>query len=314
MRVTIVAVPFDSGHRDARMGRGPGHLLELGIADRLRSLGHDVDVRHIEPASEVFPAEIRMAIELQRGVAGAVSEIRARRAFPLVLSGNCNVAVGVVAGLRSTGCPDPAVCWFDAHADFNTPDSTIGGFFDGMAIAMLTGHCWRELGAQVPGFHPIPDSRVLLIGARDIDPLEQRLLDASGVRVARSVDIRADVDALIESAEARDVYIHLDLDSLDTSEGRANPYAVSGGLSAPSSSRRSMRPQPGEMCAPLRSPPMIPPVTSTTALGRSRSRRRSASCRRSRRTRSDRRRRGSAAQMGLKKLSDRVDSGSYHST
>ncbi len=231
MQVTIVAVPFDSGHRDARMGRGPGHLLELGIADRLRSLDHDVAVLHVEPASDVFPAEIRMANELQRVVAAAVSAIRATGAFPLVLAGNCNVAVGIVAGLHAAGNLDPAVCWFDAHADFNTPESTIGGFFDGMAVSMLTGRSWRELGAQVPAFHAISESRVLLIGTRDVDPLEQQLLDSSGVRVAASHDVRADVDALLSLTSARDVYVHLDLDSLDTSEARANPYAVSGGLS-----------------------------------------------------------------------------------
>jgi arginase len=232
VRVDLIAVPYDSGMRDARMGRGPGHLLELGLANRLSALGADVALRLVEPPPGVYPTEIRMALELQRAVAGAVSESLARASFPLVLSGNCSVSVGVSAALTATRGAPPAVCWFDAHADFNTPESTIGGFLDGMALSMLTGHCWRELAAQVPGFAPVPEAQVLLIGTRDVDPLEKDLLDASRVRVSAHADaIAANVDAVVSSACARDVYLHLDLDVLDPGEGRANSYAAAGGLS-----------------------------------------------------------------------------------
>jgi arginase len=149
-----------------------------------------------------------------------------------VLSGNCNIAVGVVAGIRSVRRASPVVCWFDAHADFNTPETTIGGFLDGMAVSMLTGHCWRELAAQVPGFAPVPDAHVLMIGTRDVDPLERDLLEASSIRIAaRPADPGADVDAIIAAARAPDLYLHLDLDTLDVREGRANGFALSGGLS-----------------------------------------------------------------------------------
>ena len=71
--------------------------------------------------------------------------------FPLVLAGNCNAAVGVVAGLG----PGAAVLWCDAHADFNTPETTTGGFLDGMGLATVTGRCWTSMAARVPGFVPV---------------------------------------------------------------------------------------------------------------------------------------------------------------
>jgi len=232
MRVEIMAVPFDSGMRDTRMGRGPGHLLQLGIVERLQQISVDVDVRSVEPAADVFPTEIRMALELQRAAAHAVAGAHERGSFPLVLSGNCNIAVGVVSGVRAVQGRSPAVCWFDAHADFNTPESTIGGFLDGMAVSMLTGHCWHEMTAQVPGFVPVPEAQVLMIGTRDVDPLERELLVASSVRVAtRAADPGKDVDAIVTAAGGPAMYLHLDLDSIDAREGRANGYAVSGGLS-----------------------------------------------------------------------------------
>jgi arginase len=232
VKVEVIAVPFDSGLRDSRMGLGPNHLLTLGLSDQLQALGAEVRVCHMEPPLDVYPSEIRMALELQRAVAHAVSDAQRRGFFPLVLSGNCNVAVGVVAAVRAARGSSPAVCWFDAHADFNTPETTIGGFLDGMAVSMLTGHCWRELTAQVPGFAPIPEAHVLMLGTRDVDPLERDLLQASSIRIATlPAQPEADVDAIIAAAGTPDLYLHLDLDALDASEGRANGYAVSGGLS-----------------------------------------------------------------------------------
>jgi arginase len=230
----MIVVPFDSGLRDTRMGRGPAHLLELGITKQLEALDLQVVRCDVEPPPAVFPSEIRMALELQRAVALAVSVALGRGSFPLVLSGNCNVAVGVVAGIRTARGTSPAVCWFDAHADFNTPETTSGGFLDGMAVSMLTGHCWRELTGQVPGFTPIPESQVLMIGTHDVDPLERDLIEASSIRIAaQPPNIASDLDGITNAAGTPDVYLHLDLDSLDASEGRANGYAVPGGLSRP---------------------------------------------------------------------------------
>jgi arginase len=232
VRVEILVVPFDSGLRDTRMGLGPARLLQLGLGAQLEAVGFEVERRNVEPSPGVFPSEIRMALELQRAVARAVSDALEREAFPLVLSGNCNVAVGVVGGIRAARGSSPAVCWFDAHADFNTPESTVGGFLDGMAVSMLTGNCWRELTGQVHGFAPVPESQVLLIGARDLDPLERDLLDASSIRSAtQPASIESDVDTITNAAHSSEVYLHLDLDSLDVSEGRANGYAAPGGLS-----------------------------------------------------------------------------------
>lgn len=231
MKAELIVVPFDSGLRDRRTGRGPNHLLELGLGERLQALGADVTILHMEPPPDVFPTEIRIAHEMHRAVAAAVYGALERNAFPLVLSGNCNVAVGVVAGIRMAGRMSPAVCWFDAHADFNTPETTIGGFLDGMSVSMISGGCWRELTARVPGFAPIPESQILMIGTRDVDPLERELLETSAIRVApRPTAVRADVEALVAAAKTMDSYVHVDLDSLDTSEGNANAFAVAGGL------------------------------------------------------------------------------------
>ena len=227
--VHLIAVPYDSARRGERMGAGPP-VLARELEKRLRDAGRDVRTITIEAPEGSWRAEIRTAFELARGVAGAVREAAAAGAFPLVLSGNCGpAAIGCVAGLDTP----PAVCWFDAHGDFNTPDTTIGGFLDGMALATLTGHCWPELARGLTGLLPIDERSAVLIGARDLDPLESRRLDESAIGRVSPVGLREDLAAAVArlAGAHRRVYVHLDLDVLDPSEGTINCYAAPGGLS-----------------------------------------------------------------------------------
>jgi arginase len=229
MRIELIAVPYDSAHRGRRMGAGPEHLLRAGLPDRLAEAGHQVHVLVLEAPADSWRAEIRTAFDLARGVAAAVRNARSIGAFPLVLSGNCGpAALGCVAGLGAS----PSVLWFDAHGDFNTPETTVGGFLDGMALATVTGRCWRQLSADIPEFRPVPEVSVALLGARDLDPLEAAALDQSDVRQVRPADLRAELPSVLTSIGrgTTATYLHLDLDVLDPGEGRVNSFAAPGGL------------------------------------------------------------------------------------
>ena len=230
MNVEIISVPFDSAQQDVRMGAGPNAILAAGLPDGLARGGHEVACRTVAVPEESWRAEIQTAFALAAGIATCVQAARASGRFPLVLAGNCNAAVGVVAGLGS----GTAVLWCDAHGDFNTPETTTGGFLDGMALATITGHCWRALAARVPGFAPVPEASVWLAGARDLDPAEALALDRSAIRRvpprALGPAFAAEVRGAI--AAAAPLYLHLDLDVLDVAEGRANAFAVPEGVSA----------------------------------------------------------------------------------
>jgi arginase len=165
-------------------------------------------------------------------LAAQVSRSRAEGAFPLVLAGNCMSAVGIVAGLQARSRRVPAVCWFDSHADFNTPDTTPSGFLDGMALATLTGRCWQSLLKSLPEFRPVPESQVLLLGARHLDQPEREALDGSEIQQPKSVTHPISASEKLGALRDRfgEVYLHIDLDVLDQSEGRANAYASGGGF------------------------------------------------------------------------------------
>jgi arginase len=93
------------------------------------------------------------------------------------------------------------------------------------------------MSRSIPGFAPIDHGHVALCGVRALDPFEQDLLKETRVSIVPAEQLRErGTDALISildrmRADVRHVYLHLDLDVLDPSEGRANNYAVPGGLS-----------------------------------------------------------------------------------
>ena len=229
MEIQLLAVPYDSGNRGVRMGAGPEALLTAGLQHALRAAGHTVHVKIAELPPHSWSAEIQTGFELMRMLSGAVRDARAANRFPIVLAGNCNTAIGTVAGL---GADSTGIVWFDAHADFNTPETTTSGFLDGTALAILTGRCWTQLAATVPDFQPVADQRVCLVGTRDIDSLEGGLLDESGVEVVSPRQIRSTLRQTLSSINehVENAYIHLDLDVLDSGVAAANKFAVSGGL------------------------------------------------------------------------------------
>src|SRR5689334_19152944 len=245
MHIHTILVPYDSGHRGARMGRGPLHFGEHGVSHRLRAGGHQVSEVTIDvPAA--FPTEVGTSFAVYRSLSEQVRAVVAGGGFPMVLAGNCGSSLGTVSGVRAASPNDHSakdspigVIWLDAHADFNTPETTTSGFLDGTVLAALTGQGWGALTASIPGFRPVSDTHVVLVGARDIDAGEEQMLASSRVTRVEAARMQADgaraaLDpALTELARhVSRVYLHIDLDVHDSSEAQANQYAAPGGLAA----------------------------------------------------------------------------------
>jgi len=136
--------------------------------------------------------------------------------FPLVLAGGCDVSKGILSGFDHGHC---GVVWFDAHGDFNTPETTISGYLDGMSMAVITGHCYRNYWAQIGNSTPVPERAMLMLGVRDLDPAEKERLDHSAIQVVKwyegkpQGDVQVALDRLAQRVP--EVYLHIHADSLD---------------------------------------------------------------------------------------------------
>jgi arginase len=229
MNICVLLVPYDSGRYRERMGRGPDPLFQSSVEPLLIRLGHNVRAEEIT-ISDSLPAEIKTAFALCRSVAERVRACRRNGWFPLVISGNCNTAVGTISGC---GCETTGVVWFDAHGEATTPETTTSGFLDGMGISILTGQCWRNLAHSISEFEPVSGQNILLVGSRDLEAPEVALLDAVGVRrLSRARDVGTAAPNF--PAQIDGTYLHFDLDVLDPTEAVTNQWSPPGGLTVAS--------------------------------------------------------------------------------
>ncbi|HET7039128.1 MAG TPA: arginase family protein, partial [Gemmatimonadales bacterium] len=165
----------------------------------------------------------RMAV-VHRCLSALVAEAIRQGRLPVSVAGDCCAAIGVLAGLQRAGV-DPVVVWLDAHGDFNTPETTRTGFIGGMPLAFMVGRGDGSM-LRAAGARPVPESDVVLAGARDLDPQERVALEGSGV--VRVSDIATVPDAV---PAGRPLYVHLDPDVLDPAEAPATGYPTAGGPS-----------------------------------------------------------------------------------
>ena len=204
------------------MGAGPLALMEPAAA----ALATD-DVRRIA-LSEPRTTEVAACFDLNRRLAAEVAGAQADGVLPVILTGNCHSQQAVLAGVGTEGA---GLVWLDCHGDFNTPETTETVYFDGYGLAMIVGDCWQTLCATVPGFAPLPEDRILLAGVRDVEPGERERLDRSAIHRLDARDIGR-LPALLDRLPAQRISLHVDLDVLDPSQGRANEFAVPPGIAA----------------------------------------------------------------------------------
>ena len=87
------------------------------------------------------------------------------------------------------------------------------------------------LRETIPGFAVVDEDHVVLAGTRDLEPYQRARLASSRVRVVASAVPADALDTALDELRERveRVYLHVDLDVLDSSVGRANPYSATGG-------------------------------------------------------------------------------------
>jgi len=241
--IAIIGAALDLGQGRRGVDMGPSAIRYAGLEERLQSLGYEVrDEGNVETAvAEAtalrderarFLPEVHDTCEL---VASRVAEATKRGALPLVLGGDHSVALGTLGGLASVHGPG-GVLWIDAHSDINTPQTSPTGNVHGMALAAALGLAGEGFESEHWPLPSIDARRVALIGIRELDDGERRLLRETGVRVFTMSEIdrigieRAVRESLDRISGAGFVHVSLDMDALDPDIAPGVGTPVQGGL------------------------------------------------------------------------------------
>jgi arginase len=244
MQIDIIGVPIDLGADRRGVDMGPSAIRYAHLQKKLESLGYTVhDTGNIEVAiaemcniNEPNLKYIDCIVPMARRTAGAVATSIQGGRFPLVLGGDHSISLGSVRGAAKH--KKIGVLWVDAHADFNTAETTPSGNIHGMPLAALCGlgdprltALWNE---ELPAVDP---SKVAVIGARDLDSGEKKNLREAGVMVMGMEQIdRLGLVTALEKALKRisrgvdGIYLSFDMDSLDPRHAPGVGTPVTGGL------------------------------------------------------------------------------------
>lgn len=244
MQIDLIGVPIDLGAGRRGVDMGPSALRYASLQQKLEELGYAIeDKGNIEvPIQEMCHITdpkmkyIDCIIPMGRRVGGAVATSMQGGRFPLVLGGDHSLSVGSIRGAAKH--KKLGVIWIDAHADFNTAETTPSGNIHGMPLAALCGLGDPRLTQLWDETPPVLDpKRVAVIGARDLDPGEKENLRQAGVMVQsmEQIDRLGMVTALEKAIErvSRDVdgiYLSFDMDSLDPRHAPGVGTPVPGGL------------------------------------------------------------------------------------
>lgn len=237
---------------------GPAILERSGLLDRLANLGCDVakvSTVRLTPEEEKEYGEWNQDALESKHLGRLVAKNRKDEYFTIGLLTNCTDLLGMLAGLQhlkpGQSSQDDArslqsqglagqkplrvgLVWIDAHADFNTPETTLSGMLGGMPVAIAAGMCLTRLRLKA-GLDPaLPTKYIVMAGLRDVDPLEQELLDRSQCEYISVEDIRNLSENLNRQMERLSqlteiIYVHIDMDVLDPSEVSGHPLTAPEG-------------------------------------------------------------------------------------
>jgi len=235
MYLQLIKAPLDIGAGIQGCKGAPDRLYEAGLQGF--GQGNVIDI----PFDPTAPGEKKDIIaSFSRRLAEATYQALVDGKTPIVLGGDHSIAIGTIGGIArylQSQKRDLFVLWVDAHADFNTPETTPSGNIHGMPVAVLTGDGDPTLLAVMKGILPLKKKNIYMLGLRDVDPGEEERLQESDIvewrmPIVRKEGVAALTKHLIDRVKAADGHLHIsfDVDGLDAKLVPAVGTPVDNGL------------------------------------------------------------------------------------
>ncbi|ELZ17034.1 arginase [Natrinema thermotolerans DSM 11552] len=242
--VRLLGAPLDLGADRRGVDIGPRAIRYADIAGELETAGvactdcGDLRVPRLEqcdvPDTEDDAKYLDEIADVTAELADEVADTIADGDVPIALGGDHATAMGTIRGAARAA--DIGVLWFDAHGDYNTPDTSPSGNVHGMPLAAVTGTGEFD-GLDWTTTPTVDPSNTVIVGARRLDNAERTALKESDVTVFTMHDIdERGITAVVEDALdiATDgvdgVHVSLDLDWLDPTVAPGVGTPVRGGV------------------------------------------------------------------------------------
>lgn len=194
------------------------------------------DIRLTPEQNKQYGAWNRMALA-NANMAAVVREGLQDNLLTVGLEANCNVLLGMLAGLKYDADGNArrvGLVFIDAHGDFNVPETTLSGMLGGMPVAVAAGHALHNIRKTAGLTEGLPMSDIVWGGVRDLDPLEAERFREYEVQQFSVDDIRGlsanlkkQMDTLSANVDA--IYVHIDMDVLDPDEVPGHDLRVKNG-------------------------------------------------------------------------------------
>jgi arginase len=247
-KARIIGVPMDLGQSRRGVDMGPSALRVAGLQQRIKQLNWAVEdignVKVKQPEEQPFGERrakfLNEIAEACKELADTVQKTLAEGALPIVLGGDHSIAVGTVSGVAEHFRKSEkriGLIWLDSHGDMNTPDSSPSGNVHGMPLAAIIGYGAPEL-VEMFGYKPkVHPRNVAVVGARDLDSKERRIVKESGIHVftMRDIDERGMREVMQEAIrfatdDTDGMAVSLDLDFVDPEDAPGVGTPVRGGV------------------------------------------------------------------------------------
>src|SRR5580700_5459346 len=247
-KIRIIGVPMDLGASRRGVDMGPSALRVAGLQSRLKQLGRQVeDIGNIsvrQPEEQHYGDKnakyLEEIAETCKGLAEMVRKTLDDDQMPVVLGGDHSIAVGTTAGTAAHFNKESkriGMIWLDAHGDMNTPDSSPSGNVHGMPLASIMGYGPPELTDLAPIKPMVEPRNVALVGIRDLDAKERRLVKESGVHIftMRDIDERGMREVMADALrfagdDTAGISVSLDMDFVDPTDAPGVGTPVRGGV------------------------------------------------------------------------------------
>lgn len=244
-KIAVLGIKMDLGKANRGADKGPQTLRESGLlnsiscfCEEVKDLGDlTIEISDKINSDENLKFHIHDTINDFEKISEHLSSAVAENYFPLILGGDHSISIGTISGI-SKHYENLGVIWYDAHADLNTPETTITGSIYGMPLAVNLGYGYPKI-TQIGGYMPkVKKENIVFIGTRELDEGEERFIKENSLKVFTIEDVREfGIESVIKETlkylqdRCDGIHLSFDLDSLDPKDAPGVRTPCENGLS-----------------------------------------------------------------------------------